>query len=58
MRCLLILTTYILYILMSEYLFFSDGILLPDNHRQLLHTNGTLIIRDLSRETDEGKYEL
>jgi hypothetical protein len=43
---------------MSEYLFFSDGILLPDNHRQLLHTNGTLIIRDLSRETDEGKYEL
>ncbi|CAG2161346.1 unnamed protein product [Oppiella nova] len=34
----------------------KNGVLLPDNHRQTLHTNGTLIVRELSRETDGGRY--
>ncbi|XP_074596687.1 cell adhesion molecule Dscam1-like [Brevipalpus obovatus] len=30
--------------------------LLPSNHRQTVHPNGTLIIRDIAKESDEGYY--
>lgn len=35
----------------------TDGIRLPENHRQVVHpTNGTLVIREISRDSDEGQY--
>ena len=32
------------------------GVHLPFNHRQRVHTNGTLTINELERVTDEGVY--
>lgn len=29
---------------------------LPTNHRQTVYPNGTLIIRDITKEGDEGQY--
>ncbi|XP_054161030.1 cell adhesion molecule DSCAM-like, partial [Oppia nitens] len=40
----------------DDILWEKNGVLLPDNHRQTLHSNGTLIVRELSRETDAGRY--
>ena len=35
----------------------SDEKRLPDNHRQHLHQNGTLVIKEVSKEVDEGYYQ-
>jgi len=34
-----------------------DGKRLPQNQRQKVFTNGTLIINELERSADAGKYE-
>ena len=35
----------------------ADGVRLPANHRQSVHSsNGTLVIKEVSRESDEGQY--
>ncbi|RWS28200.1 Down syndrome cell adhesion molecule-like protein [Leptotrombidium deliense] len=34
-----------------------DGRRLPQNHRQKVFTNGTLVISDVERNSDAGKYE-
>lgn len=34
----------------------ADGVRLPDNHRQIVEPNGTLIIREAIRGRDEGYY--
>jgi len=39
-----------------SFFFIPDGIALPFNHRQKVFPNGTLIVHDLERSTDEGKY--
>ncbi|XP_076307944.1 cell adhesion molecule Dscam1-like isoform X1 [Tachypleus tridentatus] len=33
-----------------------EGVRLPYNHRQKVYLNGTLVVRDIMRATDEGKY--
>ncbi|XP_071033639.1 cell adhesion molecule Dscam1-like [Parasteatoda tepidariorum] len=33
-----------------------DGIRLPDNHRQTVYPNGTLLVRQVERMVDEGRY--
>lgn len=37
-------------------LYFLDSRLLPQNHRQQVFPNGTLIIREVNKKADEGKY--
>lgn len=45
---------------MCSVFFFSftltDGVRLPDNHRQIVDPNGTLVIREAMRGSDEGYY--
>ncbi|XP_071041968.1 cell adhesion molecule Dscam1 isoform X3 [Parasteatoda tepidariorum] len=33
-----------------------DGVRLPDNHRQTVYPNGTLLVRQVERMVDEGRY--
>ncbi|XP_022248096.1 Down syndrome cell adhesion molecule-like protein Dscam2, partial [Limulus polyphemus] len=33
-----------------------EGVRLPYNHRQKVYLNGTLVVRDIMRATDEGRY--
>ncbi|XP_035221790.1 Down syndrome cell adhesion molecule-like protein Dscam2 [Stegodyphus dumicola] len=33
-----------------------DGVRLPDNHRQTVYPNGTLLVRQVERTVDEGRY--
>ncbi|KAG8187488.1 hypothetical protein JTE90_027213 [Oedothorax gibbosus] len=33
-----------------------DGVRLPDNHRQSVYPNGTLVVRQVERTVDEGQY--
>uniref|UniRef100_A0A8C7FQW1 DS cell adhesion molecule like 1 n=1 Tax=Oncorhynchus kisutch TaxID=8019 RepID=A0A8C7FQW1_ONCKI len=35
---------------------FKDGMLLPDNHRQVVYENGTLRLSDVQKGMDEGTY--
>lgn len=34
----------------------KDGKRLPNNHRQMLDKNGTLVVSDITKESDEGYY--
>lgn len=35
---------------------YKDGMLLPDNHRQVVYENGTLKLSDVQKGMDEGAY--
>ncbi|XP_029107389.1 Down syndrome cell adhesion molecule-like protein 1 homolog isoform X2 [Scleropages formosus] len=35
---------------------YKDGLLLPDNHRQVVYENGTLKLSDVQKGMDEGAY--
>ncbi|GFW88084.1 hypothetical protein TNCV_217561 [Trichonephila clavipes] len=37
-------------------LILTDGVRLPDNHRQTVYPNGTLFVRQVERTIDEGRY--
>ncbi|XP_042226887.1 Down syndrome cell adhesion molecule-like protein Dscam2, partial [Homarus americanus] len=34
----------------------KDGLRLPTSHRQRVHTNGTLVVEQVTRSTDDGHY--
>ncbi|KAK4288092.1 hypothetical protein Pmani_038864, partial [Petrolisthes manimaculis] len=34
----------------------KDGVRLPTSHRQRVHTNGTLVVEQVTREADKGQY--
>lgn len=40
----------------SEVHWEKDGKILPENHRQLVFQNGTLIIHEIQKQADEGGY--
>lgn len=55
--CYLVLILFPVFTsLYSTSLLFLDGIRLPDNHRQVVHSNGTLVMKEVVRESDEGHY--
>lgn len=52
----LILVCFLQFCFFFPFNLISDGIRLPDNHRQVVHSNGTLVMKEVVRESDEGHY--
>ncbi|KAK7082482.1 hypothetical protein SK128_000211 [Halocaridina rubra] len=41
---------------LHKILWMKDGVRLPTSHRQRVHANGTLVVEQVTRGTDDGQY--